>query len=167
MKTKLSWGLFFLMACLTFKVASSQTEINGKVVSVIDGNTIEFLSSENESFKLILTGIDCPELDQDFGEEAKQFLETLLFGKEGVVLIERKDRMGNRVGSIQINNQRDPRQELLENGLAWTTEKNSSHAFDEIKVQAKHLGKGLWSQKNPTAPWVYRRQQSMLIAKSS
>lgn len=150
-----------------FTAIALPAEIKGKVSSVIDGNTIEFTSQENETFKLVLSGIDCPELNQAFGDEAKRLLERLADGKEGVVIVEGKDRFGNRVGSLFFTNNRDPRVDLLEKGLAWTAEKNPKPEFEVLKESAKNKGKGLWNQENPVAPWSFRRQQTMLTAKSS
>jgi micrococcal nuclease len=142
-------------------------EITGKVVSVIDGNTVEFQTADNETFKFALSGIDAPELSQEFGEEAKKLLEKLVVGEAATILIEGKDRLGNRVGSLVYGKNKDPRHELLEKGLAWTAEKNPRPEFETIKETAKSKEKGLWEQPNPIPPWIFRRQQTMLTAKSS
>jgi len=142
-------------------------EITGKVVSVIDGNTVEFQTADNEIFRLVLSGIDAPELKQEFGEEARKFLDKLVTGEAATVVIEGKDRLGNRVGSLLYRKDKDPRHELLERGLAWTAEKNPKPEFETLKEAAKSREKGLWEQSNPTPPWIFRRQQSMLTAKSS
>lgn len=141
-------------------------EVSGKVISVIDGNTVEFRTFDNETFTFVLAGIDCPELDQEFGAEAKRLLEKLLLGKEAILAVEKKDRFGNKVGGIRLLKGGDPRVELLEKGLAWTQEKNPNLEFEAIKEAAKNRGRGLWKQENPTAPWTFRRQQSMLAAKA-
>ena len=159
----------YWVACLSviaFTALGLPAEIRGKVSAVLDGNTIEFTSVENETFKLVLSGIDCPELDQEFGDEAKRFMERMAVGKEALVIREGKDRLGNRVGSLLFDNNRDPRVDLLEKGLAWTAERNPKPEFDALKESAKNRGKGLWKQENPIAPWTFRRQQSMLTAKS-
>jgi micrococcal nuclease len=143
------------------------TEITGNVVSVIDGNTVEFQTSDNETFRFVLAGIDAPEINQDFGEEAKKLLDKLIGGEEVRIVVEGKDRLGNRVGSLVYGKNKDPRHELLEKGLAWTAEKNPKPEFETIKDAAKSHKKGLWEQSNPTPPWTFRRQQSMMTAKSS
>jgi micrococcal nuclease len=143
------------------------TEITGKVVAVIDGNTVEFQTADNETFKFVLSGIDAPELNQEFGSEAKKLLERLVSGQSAIIFIEGKDRLGNRVGSLVYGKNKDPRHELLERGLAWTAEKNPKPEFETIKEAAKSKEKGLWELPNPTPPWIFRRQQSMLTAKSS
>jgi micrococcal nuclease len=158
--------------CLLFGMVlgaaiANPTEIAGKVISVVDGNTVEFQTADNEVFKFVLSGIDAPELSQEFGEEAKKLLEKLVAGEEAVILVEGKDRLGNRVGVLKYGKDKDPRPELLEKGLAWTTEKNPKPEFETLKEAAKSHEKGLWEQPNPTPPWTFRRQQTMLTAKSS
>jgi len=167
MNKKQGLGIFFLLASLVFPANANPGEIHGKIISVIDGNTIEFVGVENDTFKLVLNGIDCPELGQAFGDVAKTYLEKLVVGKEAVVVIEGKDRFGNKIGSVRLNKGRDPRLELLEQGLAWTSEKNPNPQFETIKEMAKSAGKGLWQQQNPEAPWIFRRQQTMLAPKSN
>lgn len=140
-------------------------EITGKVKSIIDGNTIEFISSEDETFKFVLSGIDCPELNQEFGDEAKKHLEKILKGKEVKLIIESKDRLGNRVGSILLEKGPDPRIELLKRGLAWTQERNPQQEFESLRMEAQSKKVGLWGQEDPIPPWNFRRQQSMLSPK--
>lgn len=151
---------------ITFSTDAFQSEITGKVLNVVDGNTLEVMTDENETIRFVLSGVDCPELEQEFGQEAKNYLEKLIKGKRAIFLIEGKDRFGNRVGSLQITKGKDPRLELLERGLAWTLERPTNTAFEIIKDEAKNRGKGLWKQENPTPPWVFRRQQSMMQPKS-
>ncbi|SRR5260221_8558406 len=142
-------------------------ELAGKVMAVIDGNTFEMITSDNESYKIMLYGIDCPELGQEFGEKAKKFLEKMILEKNVNVKIQDKDRWGNRLGIILIDGKTDPRQELLEAGLAWTSERNPIQEFEEIKEKARDKGKGLWKEQDPTPPWIFRRQQTMAQPKSS
>jgi endonuclease YncB( thermonuclease family) len=160
---KTSATLLFLS--ISFISSSFPIEISGKVSAVIDGNTIEFISSENETFNFVLAGIDCPELNQEFGGEARDYLEKMLAGKSVKLLLEGKDRFGNRVGSVQLLNGKDPRIALLQNGLAWTLEKSINEEFENLKEEARNKRLGLWKQENPVAPWVFRRQQSMLSPK--
>lgn len=140
-------------------------EIKGKIISVIDGNTIEILTGDQETYKVLLHGIDSPDPGQHYAEQAKKFLENLLLNKSVTIDLHGKDRLGNRLGEIRVEGTPDPRHELVKAGLAWTTEPISE--LEELKERAKTQGKGLWQEENPTPPWLYRRQQSMLQAKSS
>jgi len=142
--------------------------LQGKVISVIDGNTLEVTTTDNETMKVILIGIDCPELGQEYGDKAKAFTEKLMLGKDVMVSLQGKDRWGNRLAVVTlVKNSRDPRIDILREGLAWTAEKNPDPELDAHKNTAQTKGRGLWKDENPTPPWTYRRQQTMAEAKSS
>ena len=150
---------------LSFGLRASEI-IVGKVVTVIDGNTLEIFTNEKETYKILLFGIDSPELGQDYGEEAKRFLEKLTLNKSINVEIQGKDRLGNRLGIVMIDGE-DPREKLLEEGLAWTAERNPIVEFENIKEKSREKGKGLWKEKDPTPPWIFRRQQTLTQFKTS
>jgi micrococcal nuclease len=137
-----------------------------RVVSVIDGNTLEILGADNETRKVVLAGIDSPELTQEYGEKARKFLEKIALEKSVTVQITGKDRRGTPIAIITIED-KDPRLELLKEGLAWTSEKNPIPDLESVRQKAQDKGKGLWKQDNPTPPWTFRREQSMMEAKSS
>ncbi|HEY0654008.1 MAG TPA: thermonuclease family protein [Chryseosolibacter sp.] len=141
--------------------------MSAQVITVVDGNTVEVRTAENEVLTLILADIDCPELTQEYGDEAKKFLEKLALKKEVTIQIHGKDRKGNNVGVLLIKGKTDARIELLEKGLAWTSERNPKPELESVRTSAEKDGKGLWKDSNPTPPWTYRRQQSMLQPKSS
>jgi micrococcal nuclease len=138
----------------------------GKVISVIDGNTIEILKGPNDTCVVMLAGVDSPELEQEFGDKAKKYLEKILMKEQVSVKITGKDRKGNYLAIVMKGNV-DPRVELLKQGLAWTAEKDPLPELETHKNEAQQKGKGLWKNDNPTPPWIYRRQQSMMRPKSS
>ena len=51
---------------------------------------------------------------------------------------------------------------MVTQGLAWTSEKEPAEELESLKEQARTQGKGLWGEENPTPPWTFRRQQTML-----
>lgn len=145
----------------------SANELHGRVITVIDGNTLEIETTEKETLKISLIGIDCPELDQQYGDKAKAFTEKLMLGKEVTVNLQGKDRWGNRLGVVTlVKNSRDPRVDILKEGLAWTAEKNPDPELEAHRSVAQSKGRGLWKEENPTPPWTFRRQQTMAEAKS-
>ncbi|MEJ0056917.1 MAG: thermonuclease family protein [Bacteroidota bacterium] len=115
----------------------------------------------------MLQGVDSPDPGQNYAEQAKRFLGTLLLNKSVTITIHGKDRYGNRLGEIQIDGNTDPRHELIKEGLAWTSEKEPIAELESLKEQARAEGKGLWKDENPTPPWIYRRQQTLTQQKSS
>jgi endonuclease YncB( thermonuclease family) len=157
--------LYFVML-LVGSLTASATDITVRVVSVIDGNTIEVQTEENVKQRVIIAGIDCPELTQEFGNEARQFVESLILQKQILVKIIGKDRKGNYLGIVMVGDI-DLRTQLLKEGLAWTSEKEPGADLESIRSWAQQKGKGLWKSEKPTPPWVHRREQSMMQAKSS
>lgn len=141
--------------------------LKGKVTSIIDGNTLQVSGSDGQMYNLSLAGIDCPELKQAYGNEAKECLEKLTLGKQVDFTVTGKDRTGNLLGVVLVNGKKDPRIQLLKDGLAWTDEKNPQSDLESHRSTSQIKKKGLWKEENPTPPWIYRREQSMSVAKSS
>ncbi len=164
MKTKM---LGTLAGLLLMSAVWANDEVSAKVVSVIDGNTLEVIGNDGETIKISLIGIDCPELGQAYGDNAKKFMEKLILKKNVTVKLQGKDRWGNYLAIVKMNDQVDPRIALLKEGLAWTAEKNPVPELEDHKEKAREKNKGLWKQENPTPPWIYRREQTMLQPKSS
>ena len=158
--------IFFLLAFFLYFMLYAGDSLTGKVKSVIDGNTLE-VEVGNEVHTIQLEGIDSPELGQEFGEHAKAHLEKLALQKNVVITFTGKDRRGNQLGTVMLNGRIDIRLELLKEGLAWTTERNPIPDLESVKEHARQNARGLWMQENPTPPWVYRRQQTMLQVKGS
>ncbi|MEP2773252.1 MAG: thermonuclease family protein [Fulvivirga sp.] len=137
----------------------------GKVIAVEDGNTIEVETKEEGVIKVMLSEADCPELTQEFGEEAKAFTIDLIYKKKVIVEMKGKDRWGNKLAVIKLKNGKTLHEELIKNGLAWPPVKSASQ-LASLAEQAKSKKEGLWSAEDPMEPWVYRRKQTMLQPKS-
>jgi len=146
---------------------SDKQGLAAKVINVIDGNTVEILTEENEVYKIILKEVDSPEIGQDYGDKAKEFKEGLLLKKKVFVEMKGKDMWGNRLASITLKNGKSIEEELLKAGMAWhNTLKSSDTSLAELETLTKDKKVGLWENTDPIAPWVFRRQQSMMTAKS-
>lgn len=156
-----------ILTVMFWGVALAEEEVKGKVIEVIDGNTLSVVGEDNQTHKVMLAGIDSPELEQEFGDKAKSALEKIVLKKTVVVKFTGKDRLGNYLAEVLVNGKEDPRVELLKQGYAWTAEKNPLPDLESYRTWAQQKGKGLWKQENPTPPWIFRRQQTMLVAKSS
>jgi len=161
---KAGWILFLCVVCAG---AWATADYQARVIAVHDGNTMIVSTEAGEEIEIVLFGIDCPELEQRFGLEAKNFLEDRVLSKEVVVTELGKDRRGKRLALVQVKGKKDLRQELLEKGLAWASEKNADQELVDFQTKAREKGRGLWSDADPTPPWIFRRQQTMLQPKSS
>ena len=159
--------ILLIVTAFFLSTAAIALDLQGKVVAVLDGNTLQIVCQNYQTHVIQLIGIDSPELSQEYGEESKKYLEKIALGKKVTVSIEGKDRRGNPLAVVMVNGKRDLRVELLEEGLAWTSEKNPRPELEACRTRAENKGIGLWKQNNPTPPWTHRRQQSMLEPKTS
>lgn len=159
-------SIFLIVFSITVSQAQSyDQDFVGKVVNVIDGNTFEVEIENGEVIKLMLSEVDCPELGQAMGEEARLFSDDLILKKKVTIELKGKDWLGNKLAILTLRNGKVLHEELLQNGLAWASNKASNTA-SAMEASAKNEGLGLWSQSEPTPPWIFRRQQTMLQSKS-
>ncbi len=145
-------------------IAQSQP-FTGKVVNVIDGNTLEITDEYEEVTKFILKEVDCPEIGQPKSEEARAFSADLILKKKVTVEVVGKDMWGNKLIILTLKNGNLLHEALINNGLAWASLK-ASEEISGMQQQAQQNKLGIWSDEAPTAPWIYRRQQTMSQAKS-
>ena len=124
------------------------------MVGVHDGDTLT-LRTEDKTLKVWLSGIDTPELGQPFGNNAKQALSAVAFGKTATIKSSGKDHYGRTLGYIFIEDQAINTM-MVRMGMAWWY-----HCYDKTeKLEnaegAKENKIGLWADKNPIAPWDWR-----------
>jgi endonuclease YncB( thermonuclease family) len=79
--------------------------------------------------KIRLHGVYCPELKQDYGQRAKQFTSSQIFGKTVTVKSSKKDRYGRTIGTVYLANGQILNELLLQNGLAWHSKKYDSNTY--------------------------------------
>ena len=108
-----------LLTCLVLLLSPSVSfaDFSGPVVSVLDGDTIDVLHSQQPE-RIRLNGIDCSEKGQAFGQKAKQFTSTLVHGKEVTIHVLSKDRHGRTVADVVLPDGTNVSRELLRAGLS-------------------------------------------------
>lgn len=150
--------LVLLCIVLCYAFVFSQ-KITAKVVGVKDGDTFVVLHEKKE-IVVRLEHIDAPEKNQPFGSRAKQFASDFCFGKTVVVIGNgKKDRNGRWIGEIFYNNQ-NLNKELVRNGLAWHYKRYSKSAnYADLETSARKKKVGLWRDKDPVAPWNWRKSK--------
>ena len=80
------------------RVAAS--EFTGKVIKVVDGDTVDVLTDDKETIRIRLNGIDTPERGQPYGNNATRLVKKLIAGKTVRVVPQGADRYKRTVGSI-------------------------------------------------------------------
>ncbi len=136
------------------------TVFKGKVIGIKDGDTFEVLYDSIPE-RVRLAEIDCPEKSQAFGKNARQYASDLCFGKTVTVASDgKRDRYGRVVGTITTNEGINVNEELVKAGFAWHYKQYSkSKTLDGIEAQARDKKLGLWADKNPQAPWEWRKER--------
>lgn len=157
--------IFLSLIYSSLAFLTNAQDFSGKVVNVIDGNTFEIIDEYDEVTKFMLSEVDCPELGQDLSQEAKSFTEKLILKKKVEVTHNGKDWLGNKLVTIKLKNGKLLHEELLSQGLAWASKKASSNSSN-LQTSAQSSKIGIWTASDPTPPWVFRRQQTMMSAKS-
>ena len=150
-------GLFFAHGCLCFA-----EDYVGRIVGVMDGDTVDLLTDSKELIRVRLSGIDAPEKKQPFGNVAKQALSDLTFDRRVVIKGYKRDRWGRLIGKVTASGV-DANLQMVKRGLAWHYKKYQKeqpledrqiYAEAELAAKAKRLG--LWSENEPVSPWDFR-----------
>ncbi len=160
--------LFFSLLFLSFvdSVRAGEVVLEGRVVHVADGDTLDVLVDEGSAdanggteYTIRLDGIDCPEKRQAFGTEARAFAAERALGRQVTVRVFDTDRYGRLIGEVILPGGLSLNEELVAAGLAWWYRRyapgNQQLAFFEREARKRRLG--LWAQDGPVAPWDWRR----------
>ena len=153
-----------LMLVLLFPFGVSADTLNGKVVKITDGDTLVVLDADNTQHKIRLSGIDAPETNQPFGKRSKEALSALVAGQRVEVDWHKHDRYGRIVGKV-IAQGKDVNLDQVRTGMAWWYRKyaNEQSLVDQgiyaaAEAKARVTGVGLWTDKDPIAPWDWRKR---------
>ena len=147
--------MHLLLLPLLFVVIDTDT-FTGKVVAVKDGDSIVVLR-DKEEVVIRLLDIDCPELSQAFGRQAKKQTSDLCFGKTVTIKANGKDRYDRTLAHVILPGGKELNRELVASGLAWWYRKYSDdESLGKLEAAAKKSKRGLWSDKKPVAPWDWR-----------
>jgi micrococcal nuclease len=152
----LSLTLLFHTLFFTCNYAATLT---GKVVRVLDGDTIEVLV-DKKPIRIRLADIDCPEKKQPFGNAAKKYVLEVAAHEIVTVDARSKDRYGRTIGEVFLPSGESLNRLLIRDGYAWHYKKYSKDkTLAELENQARGSRVGLWQDKAPIAPWDWRHKK--------
>ncbi|WP_244178536.1 thermonuclease family protein [Gilliamella bombi] len=144
--------LFFLSNTLVY------ADFNGKVVKVIDGDTVDILTIKKQKIRVRLLDIDAPESKQAYGNVSRKYLASLIAGKNVFVKENKKDIYKRTLGTIFLNKV-NINAKMVEKGYAWAYRYKgvaNNKIMVKLETRAKQNKKGLWKDKHPIAPWDFR-----------
>ncbi len=151
---------------LALQVPAIAADYNATVVSVPDGDSINVLHGTQKE-RIILFGIDCPEVGQEYGQEARNFTDKSCYKKIVGISVSGTDAKGRVIAVVNLPDGTNLNQELVKQGLAWWSDKYAPNdtALKQLHDAAKAGRVGLWSSANkPIAPWLFRNGQKNVNA---
>jgi endonuclease YncB( thermonuclease family) len=154
----------------TLNINYLRADFTAKVQRVVDGDTVHVIDKAGKKFKVRLTGIDAPEKNQPYGLASTYKLTEILINK--LVLLKSKPNNGKpytidrykRVLAKIILDGRDINLSQVLRGYAWHFKRyqkqqspSDRELYSEAEIDAKKNELGLWGEKNPIAPWKWRK----------
>ena len=144
--------LVFVATC----PALTWADFGARVVTVHEGDRLT-IHHEGRSETIYLKGIDCPELKQPYGKQAKHATAAYLGNREVVVRALKRDRDGRATAEILLQDGRNVAHELVKEGLAWSRpDTTEGRSLGDVEQLARAERKGLWSEPNPVPPWKWK-----------
>ncbi|MEC5320953.1 thermonuclease family protein [Brenneria populi subsp. brevivirga] len=145
-----------LALLLLFSGPALAATIAGKVVQVVDGDTI-VVRQNGVDHRIRMLGIDAPEYRQPYGKDAHRALERRIGGKWVRVRYDEKDRYHRYLGTVYYRNA-NINVSLLRDGQAWVYKyQRGDQELMRHENAARRERLGLWRLPDPQAPWIYRR----------
>ena len=157
LKRKKSMGLKHIIIAILFLISgifyynltdSTNSLSNYNVTRIIDGDTIELQNTQT----LRLLGINTPEKNQLYYQEAKDFLTHQIQNKTIQIESYGTDKYGRTLAYIFQNN-KNINAKILQQGLATLYYYDKDHHYTELKKAeefARLNQKGIW-KKSPNA----------------
>ena len=156
----------------TLNINYLRADFTAKVQRVVDGDTVHVVNKAGKKFKVRLTGIDAPEKNQPYGLASTYKLTEILINK--LVLLKSKPNNGKpytidrykRVLAKIILDGKDINLSQVLTGYAWHFKRyqkqqspSDRELYSEAEIDAKKNELGLWEEKNPIAPWKWRKMK--------
>lgn len=137
--------------------------IHGRVVFVIDGDSITVLADDGRPYPVRLFGIDAPDLKQPFGSQSADRLGAKLMGKDVTLISHYVDKKGRYYCDVFLRGEDVALGQIL-HGMAWfSNSERCNELFDRrtlyfsTESNAKTERLGLWRDPNPLPPWNFRQ----------
>jgi len=152
---------------LLFAAAAQAEVLRGKVVSVIDGDTLTIMDGQNHKHLVQIAGIAAPEPGQNYSKHARQNLWRLVGQREVVARFVESLRPRGVFANISVHEadgDLDVGLAQIRAGLAWYNFDNSlsgelQAAYLQAESEARKATSGLWRDPHATAPWEFLRLQ--------
>lgn len=150
---------FPLLLCLLLAVPAQTVageEFIARVITVHEGDRLT-IHHQGRKDMVYLRDVDCPELKQPYGKQAKHATAAYVANREVVVRDLKRDRQGRTTADILLQDGRQIAHELIKEGLAWVQPgRSDGQVLKDMEELARAERKGLWSEPNPIPPWKWK-----------
>ena len=134
----------------------SWADFAARVITVHEGDRLT-IHHDGRKETIYLKDIDCPDLKQPYGKQAKLVTAAFIGNRDVVVRGLKRDKQGRVSAEVLLHDGRNVGHELLKEGLAWWRRSASSDASLEVVEElARASGKGLWADSDPVPPWKWK-----------
>ena len=152
-----------ILALLLILTSLAQAATPITITRVVDGDTVAArIDGQGQEIRIRLYGIDAPEKRQAYGQQATQALQSLTSGRKAEMEAMDKDRYGRTVAMIRTDKGKDVNGEMVASGMAWVYPRYCRASvcgrWEMLERSARAAKLGLWRDKNPIAPWEWRRK---------
>ncbi len=131
------------------------------VKKIIDGDSLLVVYREKK-IQVRLYGVDCPEYNQPFSNEAKVLVKKRVYGRKVLIRPEYYDSYKRLVAIVEYGDQ-ILNSELVGAGLAWVypyyCRKDICKSWEIMEDSAKTAKSGVWSTSRPIPPWEWKRMK--------
>jgi micrococcal nuclease len=150
--------LHLLWLSLCGSTALAET-FSSPVTSVLDGDTIEVVHNTRAE-RIRLSGIDCPEKGQAYGNNAKHAASELVFGKEVTLQTHGLDKYGRTLADVVLSDGTNVNHTLVKDGWCWWYRKYvpGDTVLEGLETDTREAKKGLWADPQPVLPWEWRKR---------
>lgn len=140
-------------------VAAEQEEsTEGKVIKVIDGDSIKVKDSDGNELEVQIEGTDAPEAKQEYGKESTDALRKLVMDRDVRLTWTKKDNFDRLLAQVFVGEEH-VNAKMIQDGHAWHFKRyNKSEKLAALEEEARKEKRGLWRTENPQAPWDYRKE---------
>ncbi|EFL4295920.1 thermonuclease family protein [Escherichia coli] len=148
--------IFALTLLLSGSVCADQ--IQGHVIRVLDGNTLEILQARHP-VRIRLVNIDAPEKKQPFGRWSMNQLKSLVANTPVTVTYTQTDRYGRIPGRVYTEDGMEVNRWLVQHSAARVyPDFNTDYTLPAYQREARTMKRGLWADKKPVPPWLWRKE---------
>jgi micrococcal nuclease len=134
----------------------SWADFVAKVLTVHEGDRLT-IYHDGQKETIYLKDVDCPQLKQPYGKQAKQAATAYIGNRDVVIRALKRNRQGRTSAEVVLQDGRNVGHELIKEGLAWSRpESPDGRSLRDMEELARASGTGLWSDPHPVPPWKWK-----------